>query len=127
MGKSEMRSYLIDTIKPLIPNSVSNAIKPVTKTQPAYNTSGSSFTQTTTDDIWIPSKSEMIGSSSLYYPLFQDTNANRIKKTLGSTYASEWWLRSSHTVSSFGTVNTKGASNRVVSYGFDSVALGFCT
>lgn len=125
--KSEMRSYLIDTIKPLIPNSVSNAIKPVTKTQPAYNTSGSSFTQTTTDDVWIPSRSEMFDSSSLYYPLFQDTNANRIKKTLGSTYASEWWLRSSHIVSSFGTVNTKGASNRNVSYGFNSVALGFCT
>ena len=92
--KSEMRSYLIDTIKPLIPSGVSNAIKPVTKTQPAYNTSGSSFTQTTTDDIWIPSYNEIFGSSSLYYPLFQNTDANRVKKKSGATSASEWWIRS---------------------------------
>lgn len=126
--KSEMRSYLIDTIKPLIPNSVSNAIKSVTKTQPAYNTSGSSLTQTTTDDIWIPSKSEMIGSSSLYYPLFQDTNANRIKKKLDSTSASlDWWVRSAYGVNFFNCVSPDGHSSNDGSTGSWGVALGFCT
>ena len=129
--KSEMRSYLIDTIKPSIPSGVSNAIKPVTKTQPAYNTSGSLFTQTTTDDIRIPSYSEMFSSSSLYYPLFQDTNANRIKKKLDSTSASAWWLRSAGSVSSFNCVGGVGGSAGGSSYGypfdFYGVALGFCT
>lgn len=126
--KSEMRSYLIDTIKPLIPNSVSNAIKSVTKTQPAYNTSGSSFTQTTTDAIWIPSRDEMFGSSSLYYPLFQDTNANRSKKTLDSTSASlRWWIRSAYSVSFFGCVSPDGHASNDGSTGSWGVALGFCT
>lgn len=125
--KSEMRSYLIDTIKPLIPSSVSNAIKSVTKTQPAYNTSGSSFTQTTTDDIWIPSYSEMFGSSSLYYPLFQDTHANRIKMKLGSTSVSIWWLRSAHNTYNFYYVFSNGGDSYDPSDSSNGIALGFCT
>lgn len=125
--KSEMRSYLIDTIKPLIPSSVSNAIKPVTKTQPAYNTSGSLFTQTTTDDVWIPSYSEMFNSSSLYFPLFQNTAANRIKKTLGSTSVSSWRLRSAGNTYDFNLVDSGGASSYASANGSSGVALGFCT
>ena len=125
--KSEMRSYLIDTIKPLIPNSVSNAIKPVTKTQPAYNTSGLSFTQTTTDDVWIPSYSEMFRKSSLYYPLFQNTSANRVKKKSGSTSDSIWWLRSANFDSGFSDVYSDGGNGGDDSYGSHGVALGFCT
>lgn len=125
--KSEMRSYLIDTIKPLIPSGVSNAIKPVTKTQRAYNTSGSLFEQTTTDDIWIPSINEVSGSSSLYYPLFQDTNANRIKKKLDSTSDSGWWLRSAGSVNYFDYVGGAGGNGYGSSFDFYGVALGFCT
>ena len=125
--KSEMRSYLIDTIKPLIPSSVSNAIKSVTKTQPAYNTSGSSFTQTTTDDIWIPSYSEMFGSSSLYYPLFQNTTANRIKMKLDSTSVSTWWLRSAYNTYNFYYVFISGGDGYELAYDSCGVALGFCT
>ena len=125
--KSEMRSYLIDTIKPLIPTNVSNAIKPVTKTQPASNTSGSLFTQTTTDDIWIPSHIEMFGSSSLYYPLFQDTKANRIKKKLDSTSAFYWCLRSTEDVLTFDGVNSRGSRDVAQSDVSHGVALGFCT
>ena len=125
--KSEMRAYLIDTIKPLISDTVRNAIKSVTKTQPAYSTSGSSSTQTTTDDVWIPSYNEMFGSSSLYYPLFRNTNTNRIKKKLDSTYASVWWFRSAYNNTYFYGVNGYGND-----YGNDAdysngVALGFCT
>lgn len=125
--KSEMRSYLIDTIKPLIPSTVSSAIKSVTKTQSAYSTSGSFFTQTTMDDVWIPSNNEMFGSSSLYYPLFQNTNANRIKKKLDLTSASEWWLRSAIDVGGFDFVNSSGANSGYVAHGSGGVALGFCT
>lgn len=125
--KSEMRSYLIDTIKPLIPSSVSSAIKSVTKTQPALSTSGSSFTQTTTDDVWIPSYSEMFTSSSLYFPLFQNTAANRIKKTSGSTSASNWWLRSAYEIGGFYGVGDGGGGYGGAAGISDGIALGFCT
>ena len=125
--KSEMRSYLIDTIKPLISDTVRNAIKSVTKTQPAYDTLGNRFTQTTTDDIWIPSYNEIFDSSSLYYPLFQNTTTNRIKKKSGSTSASFWWLRYAIGIDSFNMVGSSGdgyGSGATISRG---VALGFCT
>lgn len=125
--KSEMRAYLNDTIKPQIPALVRAAIKPVTKTHPAYNTNQVSFTQTTTDEVWLPSYNEMFGSSSLYYPLFQNTNANRIKKKAGVTSASWWWLRSAYDGNSFygvGSYGTSTSNGAYISYG---VALGFCT
>ena len=125
--KSEMRSYLIDTIKPLISDTVRNAIKSVTKTQSGYNTSGNSFTQTTTDDIWIPSYNEIFGSSSLYYPLFQNTDANRVKKKSGSTSASEWWLRSVYNSIAFHIMYKTGDYAGFSPYYSSGVALGFCT
>lgn len=127
--KSEMRAYLNDSVKPQIPALVRAAIKPVTKTHPAYSTKigWPSSTQTTTDEVWLPSYEEMFRSSSLYYPLFQNTDANRIKKKAGTTSASGWWLRSAYKDNYFYNVTIGGADgsnqpNR--SYG---VALGFCT
>lgn len=124
--KSEMRAYLNDTIKPQIPDIVRAAIKPVTKTHPAYNTAASSFTQTTTDEVWLPSYNEMFGSSSLYYPLFQNTNANRIKKKAGATSASWWWLRSADNDYFYG-VNSGGYTSYNYADNSNGVALGFCT
>lgn len=127
--KSEMRAYLNDSVKPQIPALVRAAIKPVTKTHPAYSTKigGSSSTQTTTDEVWLPSYNEMFGSSSLYYPLFQNTNANRIKKKAGATSASWWWLRSATNANSFNYVTSSGSDSSDYAYGSYGVALGFCT
>lgn len=126
-GSSEMRTYLNDTILPLIPEEVRNKIVTVTKTQPSNNTAGTSETKTTEDDVWIPSYAEVSGPASKYYELFQNANANRIKKKPGETSASYWWLRSAgntryfHSVSSTGSLLNNFASNN---YG---VALCFCT
>lgn len=124
--KSEMRTYLKETVKPLIPSNVRSAIKSVTKTQPSYNTAESSVTQTTTDDVWIPSYNETFGTSSLYYPLFQDTSANRIKKKAGASGASWWWLRSAYNTSSFYRVYGDGSYYYLSSCSSGAVALGFC-
>lgn len=121
---SEMRSYLKNTVKPLIPSAVRSAIKEVTKTQLSYNTSGSSETQITTDDVWIPSDSECFGADSLYYVLFENTSANRIKNRNGT--ASYWWLRRATITENFYAVYTAGGNvsgDSTSSYG---VALGFC-
>lgn len=124
--KSELRAYYNDTLLPLIPEEVRNRIVSVTKTQTAYNTAGSSFTQTTEETVWPPSSPEVSGSSSLYYALFKNTSANRIKYKVGASSASTWWLRSAnsgntpHYVYTSGNVNNNNAN---ISY---ALALGFC-
>lgn len=124
--KTEMRSYLKDTVKLLIPANVRAAIKEVTKTSPAYNTNGSSFTQTTTDDVWLPSYAECFGTTSMYKGLFENTSANRIKYKVGATSASSWWLRSAHSNFTFSDVNSSGDYYNYNAYGSYGVALGFC-
>lgn len=126
-NRSEMRAYLISTIYPLIPDHVKSAIVTVTKTQKAYDTFGFAFTQTTEDDLWIPSKNEIVGSSSTYYGLFQDTNANRIKWKVGRNKAFAWFMRSSIYDNQFDTVGDDGSITYYNANNTLSVALGFCT
>ena len=129
--KSEIRSYMKETIKPLIPAVVRNAIKEVTKYSRIYNASGTAVDNVaTTDDVWIPSTREVgwtwyESNSPTYSGVFTD-NASRIKKNVSSGSAAVWWLRSAayintaYTVGSSGDVNNYSVTN---SYG---VALGFC-
>lgn len=125
--KSELRSYLKNTAMPSIPDEVRTRIVSVTKTQSSYNTAGSSVTQTTTDDVQIPSYNEIFGSSSAYYGLFQNTNANRIKYKAGATGVTQWWLRSARYTYGFNYVGSDGSSgSRDANYS-SGVALGFCT
>lgn len=128
--QSDMRSYLISTIYPLIPKPVSSAIVPVTKTQTAYDTAGSSFTQTTTDDVWIPSYRECFGLNSTYYGLFRNENENRIKKS-GETTISSWWLRTTNGTNGEGLFHAVGTTGTAFAFrGTDyalGVAIGFCT
>lgn len=125
--KSELRTYLNDSIKPQIPALVRTAIKPVTKKHQAYNTSGSLVMQTTEDEVWIPEVAEMYGTNSLYYPFFLDTNKNRVKKKAGATNASRWWLRTHSGMNSCFDVelggNRQGAE---VTNTYTCVAIGFC-
>lgn len=124
---SEMRQYLKETIKPLVPAEVRSAIKEVAKTQPSFDTTGSLASQTTTDDVWIPSYNEVFGAKSAYYGLFQNTNANRIKYSFKASYARNWWLRSTDRTSRNDAVSTTGAANSASSSDTNRyVALGFC-
>lgn len=123
--KSEMRSYMKETLKPLIPEAVRSRIATVTKTQPAYDTTGTSVTQTTQDDVWVPSYDELYGSSGLYHSVFPD-NASRIKRKSGSTSAANWWLRSALSTSYFRCVISNGDWDYYYANISDGVALGFC-
>lgn len=125
--KSELRAYYNDTLLPLIPADVQALIKSVTKTQDAYDTAGSKFTQTTEDSVWLPSYPEMVGSSSLYYPLFKDTNANRVKCIVGSSSASRWGLRSASGFNGIYHVGSDGSSIGNSVYASVGLPLGFCT
>lgn len=123
----EMRSYLRNTIKPLIPDAVRNAIKEVTKTQPSFTTSGVESTQTSTDDVWIPSYAELFGASSAYYWLFKDMNANRIKYDVSGASTKYWWLRSAAKVNDFHVVGKDGGRITEHSNIEVNAALCFCT
>lgn len=128
--KSEMRSYLKETIKPLIPQNVRSGIKEVTKHSNIYNTAGKEVDNvTTTDDVWIPSRREVFGrtetSGPVYTDLFADANSRK-KSQVGATSASDWWLRSAYYNYAFHSVSSNGGdyySNAYNSYG---VTLGFC-
>lgn len=135
--KCEMRTYLNDTIKPLISSDVLAMIKPVIKYSRIKDTTGASVANaTTTDDIWIPSDREIFNRTAYesagpaYAALFSD-NYTRTKHKVGSSSGIAWWLRTAEInatvlfvcVSNNGMISTASASlkNTV------GIALGFCT
>lgn len=128
--KCEMRTYLKNTIKPLIPETIRNRIVDVTKVHPAYNTSGgNSIMQITRDDVWLPSYDEIFSTDGLYHSVFPD-EASRVKQMSGDTSASVWWLRSATYKNGdytfwYTTYNGKDYNTMpaFTSYG---VSLGFC-
>jgi hypothetical protein len=124
--KTEMRTYLKETIKPLMLEVVRNSIKEVTKTHNAYNTAGTIFTQTTNDDVWLPDYNEIFGSSRPYKSMFPNA-ASRKKSKVGETSVSYWWLRSANNTSNFYYVNNSGIHNNHYANYPDGVAFGFCT
>lgn len=128
---SDMRAYLKDAVKPLIPQTVRDAIVPVTKVSSTY-TGGAKVKdgQTTTDDVWIPSNHE-VGFGTDYettgavYSGKFTSNASRIKKRNSS--AKYWWLRSVSSAYYFRLVSSDGISYYSGAYNVNGVALGFCT
>ena len=124
-GQSELRTYLKDSIKPLIEDDVRNAIKEVTKTQTAYDTAGKSFTQTSADDVWIPDYYEVCANPYTYKLCYPD-NESRKKCKFGSTSATYWWLRRANSTSGFWCISTGGSSSDNGASNTYGVALGFC-
>lgn len=127
--KCEMRAYLKNTIKPLIPETVRNAIKEVTKYSKIYDTSNTAVNNVTSaEDVWIPSAREVnftgYETEGPSYSMAFPDNASRVKNLAGS--AAWWWLRSANGDNIFRYVNTSGSyTNGSVSYS-GGVALGFC-
>lgn len=130
----EMRTYLKNTIKPLIPETVRNGIVNVTKIQSTV-TDGAMVKdgQTTTDDVWIPSLHELNVDSTyettgaVYNLKF--TNANTRKK-VSSTYPTirSYWSRSVKARSDWMYINSDGyRSYTTPQTTINGIALGFCT
>ena len=123
---SEKRTYIQETIKPLIPQEVLAAIKPVTK----YTQNNAVNNVTSTEDVWIPSRREMFASTESQgptYTSFFSSNDSRIKKKTGASSASWWWLRSAYDYNSFYYVIASGAWNYTNASSTYGVVVGFCT
>ena len=124
-----MRSYLKETIRPLIPSNVRSAIKEVTKYSQIYNVSGSVVNNvTSTEDVWIPSAREVnfanVETEGPTYSMAFPDNASRVKNYSGSAY--RWWLRSAHSDTNFKRVETDGSISYYAANYSAGVALGFC-
>lgn len=123
---SEMRAYLRDTIKPLIPKYVADMICEVTKKhnqyrQDGYNTDGTFRTNSTTnDEVWLPSYHEVSEAGGLY-----EGNVDLVKKRNGT--ASEWWTRSTNALNAIVHFGTDGKNNSNSPASDKGVCIGFCT
>lgn len=132
--KCGMRTYLNNTIYPLIPESVRSRLVTVMKNQQAVNTAGNSEAQTTADGIWIPSSYEMFGdvligetSSMPKYTGFFTSDTERKKQYIDGSAAVQWWLRSAEHSFNFFHVQYNGqkfSNDPSRKYG---IALCFCT
>lgn len=85
--KSAMRTYLSDTIKPLIASNILSTIKTVKKESEMPSNS----TQTTVDDIWIPSSAELKSK----YRLFS-SNRNMMIRYSQNGPPIPYWIRNAH-------------------------------
>ena len=117
---SDLRAYLQNTVLPAMQPNIGERLIWVKKTQKRQDGN----IQFTEDRIWIPDSSEIFGEDALYYDLFQDSDANRIKTRNGS--AAWWWLRSANSDYGASIVLGDGRNNNnYVGYG-GGVAVAFC-
>ena len=129
---TEMRAYLKDTIKPLIPETVRTHIKSVKKYTMTINTAGSTVNNVeTTEDVWIPSGREIFGGTSYettgpVYTVVYPDSTSRIKYNVTGGSAAWWWLRSAYSNINFYSVYTSGYGSSNYAYTYGGVALGFC-
>ena len=132
---SEIRTYIRNTVKPLIPSDIRNRIVEVTKKYYTYNTSGTASTQTIADDVWLPSAGEVFGnyeSNTRYSDLFGTAGASsadtkRVKTKSNSSTAVVWWMRTGSSTSNARIASTNGSSSSYrVNYASYFHAIGFC-
>lgn len=129
----EMKTYINETVYPLIPATVRSNIKAVKKYTRIYNAQNQAVNNVVTSELaWIPSYREIFGGTNyesqgpVYTVVYPDA-ASRIKKKAGATSASSWWLRSANGNYNFNYVSTGGGNGNGGANTSNGVALGFST
>lgn len=130
--KCEMRTYLNNTILPMIPEFVRGMVKTVTKYSDSYDTSGAAVdSAVSTDAVWIPSARELFGGTSyentgvVYSGLFNNNNS-RIKLK-GPEFGS-WTTRTANNYAVQRIIGSTGSISKSGSVTYDAnIAIGFCT
>ena len=129
---TEMRSYLINTVKAKIPSNVRSRIVAVKKTSFGYNADETTTANmSTSDEVWIPSYREIFGGTgretegAVYSGVFNSA-ARRQKMKVNGSSAAGWWLRSATGANLFRCVGSNGGYDYGAASGTSGVALGFC-
>ena len=143
---SLMRSWLNSDIKPLIPSTVRNAIKPVKKYSNSRDDCGNNILNAVTiDEIWIPSYGEVFNEADvsrsgrnyetagpIYSELFP-SDRSRKKLPSGGSDSWKWWLRTSnHSSGEWGNnaflyVSSDSIIAQARTETKNGVVIGFCT
>ena len=101
-GKSELRTYLRETIQPMFPSSIRSRIVEVTKHSNGYDTSSvQQKDMSSSESVWIPTIREIQGNTTFesgyaahYSQVFPGSNnSTRVKKKPGDSNATIWWTR----------------------------------
>lgn len=134
--KSSLRKYYVETLKPLIPENVRNAIKPVVKTWLSWpaDANGALETKQSVEEVWAPSMAELYGTGKYYSEktgvcyddIFID-NDSRKKSKVGATSSGWWWSRSASYNYRYyaGSVDSSGDWGSSYTSGTNALALGF--
>lgn len=123
---ADVRVWLEDNIKPLIPESVKDRIKTVSKAQAHAIGSAALSEQTTNDDLWIPAFSELDSASGVYSALYPEDSA-RIKCEIQTGVAQRWWLRDAKSSTQYYFITNTGAASYSLPKNSFSICLCFCT
>lgn len=129
-ASSNMRTWLNNTVKPLIPENIRNSIVQVNKVQSIYNNNLIKDGQTTQDSVWIPSYREIIKSTStettnVVYEYF-DYDSSKRAKYYDSYQDTSWWLRSVIDNDRYFYLSSSSSGSYGSSDSQFGVALGFC-
>lgn len=124
--KSELRSYMKATIKPLIPNNIRRKIVDVIVSQDTQDTvvGGTATTQTTQEDVFIPIPEDLRKVS-------HGAAVGRVKRLNNSVKFAAYWLRDSSYRQKeddcSACVWESGISNTSLSHQLKGIAVMFCT
>lgn len=127
---SGMRSWLRETVLPLLPSELRAAIKTVRKYSLEYVNS-SSQTQTSDDNLWIPSVFEMYGgegyeegTDACYTDVYSSRDART--KYIGNS-KTNYWLRTATDASRYALCDYLNNSHTsYYSHNSQGVCIGFC-
>ena len=128
---SVLRSYLTNTIKPLIKTSAPNIFTRLCSVKKySYNRSTSSAVSTT-EDVWVPSKRE-VGGTGTYtenagpvYTIFEDNESRKRLRNSTGAYL-QWWLRSHAASKKCAEVSYLGVITARTTSENGGICLGFC-
>ena len=129
--KSELRTYVNDTVKPQFPADVLARIVSVVKYSRGLNTSGSAVNNVVSnDEIWVPSRREMFSageSSGPTYTSLFSSNAARKKHIVGRpTSTPIYMLRTAYSTTNIARVFGGGQLDSGAPTNAQYLAFGFC-
>ena len=132
--KTEMWTYLRETLYPNMNSDLKSMIVPVKKYTRIYQASDETAVNNveTTETVYLLSYREVIGSffaketiGPIYSDVFTGGAANKRRKRT-STSSTEYWLRSATDASRFLTVNRNGSYQAGSANANNAVLVGFC-